>query len=114
MKTFKGKGVTDGKNAGPALVTAQMFGFWGGVDPATGIIIDQRHELCGQSIKGKVFVFPEGEGQSYLKSHGHPAQLAGFAYKTELLLGASASQTAAGHAPAASRRDAVTARTSVG
>ena len=38
----------------------QMFGFWGGVDPATGNIIDQRHELYGQNIKGKVFVFPEG------------------------------------------------------
>jgi predicted aconitase with swiveling domain len=64
MKTFQGKGVTDGKNAGPALVTRQMFGFWGGVDPATGIIIDQRHELCGQNIKGKVFVFPEGRGST--------------------------------------------------
>ena len=64
MKTFQGKGVTDGKNAGTALVTRQMFGFWGGVDPATGIIIDQRHELCGQNIKGKVFVFPEGRGST--------------------------------------------------
>lgn len=64
MKTFQGKGVTDGKNAGPALVTRQMFGFWGGVDPATGEIIDQRHELCGQNIKGKVFVFPEGRGST--------------------------------------------------
>ena len=64
MKTFQGKGVTDGKNAGPALVTTQMFGFWGGVDPSTGMIIDQRHELCGQNIKGKVFVFPEGRGST--------------------------------------------------
>ena len=64
MKTFKGKGVNDGKNAGPALVTGQMFGFWGGVDPATGTIIDQRHELYGQNIKGKVFVFPEGRGST--------------------------------------------------
>ena len=65
VKTFKGKGVTDGKNAGPALVTRQMFGFWGGVDPATGNIIDQRHELCGQNIKGKVFVFPEGRARPW-------------------------------------------------
>jgi predicted aconitase with swiveling domain len=64
VKTFQGKGVTEGKGAGPALVTKQMFGFWGGVDPSTGTIIDQRHELYGQSIKGKVFVFPEGRGST--------------------------------------------------
>jgi predicted aconitase with swiveling domain len=64
VKTLKGRGVTEGKSAGPALVTKQMFGFWGGVDPATGTIIDQRHELYGQSVKGKVFVFPEGRGST--------------------------------------------------
>lgn len=64
MKILKGKGVSDGRSAGPALVTKQMFGFWGGVDPASGIIIDQRHELHGQNIKGKVFVFPEGRGST--------------------------------------------------
>ena len=64
MKQFHGKGVTSGKSSGPALVTRQMFGFWGGVDPATGTIIDQRHELYGENIKGKVFVFPEGRGST--------------------------------------------------
>jgi predicted aconitase with swiveling domain len=64
MKQLHGKGVTSGKGAGPALVTKQMFGFWGGVDPSTGIIIDQRHELYGENIKGKVFVFPEGRGST--------------------------------------------------
>jgi predicted aconitase with swiveling domain len=64
VKTLKGKGITDGKNAGPALVTGQMFGFFGGVDPSSGIIVDPRHELCGQNIKGKVFVFPEGRGST--------------------------------------------------
>ena len=64
MKQLHGKGVTSGKNAGPALVTQQMFGFWGGVDPSTGTIIDQRHELFGKSLKGKVFVFPEGRGST--------------------------------------------------
>lgn len=64
MKTLKGKGVTDGKSAGLALVTTQMFGFFGGVDPSTGTVIDPRHELYGQNIKGKVFVFPEGRGST--------------------------------------------------
>ncbi len=64
MKTLKGRGVAGGKKSGTALVTNQMFGFWGGVDPASGTIIDQRHELHGQNIKGKVFVFPEGRGST--------------------------------------------------
>jgi predicted aconitase with swiveling domain len=64
VKTLKGKGVTDGKSAGLALVTTQMFGFFGGVDPSTGTVIDPRHELYGQNIKGKVFVFPEGRGST--------------------------------------------------
>lgn len=47
-----------------AIVTNQMFGFWAGVNPATGEIIDTHHELFGQNIKDKVFVFPEGRGST--------------------------------------------------
>ena len=39
--------------------------------------------------KSHVFVFPENEWQRYLKTQGHSPQLAGFACKTELLLGAA-------------------------
>jgi hypothetical protein len=42
--------------------------------------------------KSHVFVFPEGEWKAYLRTKGHPPQLAGFAYKTELLLGAAANK----------------------
>jgi len=61
---LKGRGITEGCNRGEALVTSQMFGFWGGLDPKTGLIIDQRHELFGKNVKGKVFVFPEGRGST--------------------------------------------------
>lgn len=61
---MKGRGITEGCSRGEALVTSQMFGFWGGIDPKTGIIIDQRHELYGQNVKDKVFVFPEGRGST--------------------------------------------------
>lgn len=63
MKLY-GRGVTSGRGAGPALVTKQMFGFWGGIEPSTGTIIDRRHELYGENVKGKVFVFPEGRGST--------------------------------------------------
>jgi len=42
--------------------------------------------------KSHVFVFPEPVWKAYLQTKGHPPQLAGFAYKTELLLGAAATK----------------------
>ena len=49
---------------GEVLTTSQPISFWGGVDPASGLINDPRHELFGQSITGKVLVFPFGKGSS--------------------------------------------------
>jgi len=62
--TIKGRCINPGAKTAPAIVTSQLFGFWGGVDTKTGVIIDKRHELCGQKIKDKVFVFPEGRGST--------------------------------------------------
>ena len=64
MKEWKGRVLVEGTAEGEAIVTDQPFGFFGGVDPTTGIIIDAWHELHGQSIKDKVFVFPEGRGST--------------------------------------------------
>ena len=59
-----GKGCAPGEFEGDAMVSNQPFGFWQGIDPQTGIVIDKRHDLCGASIKGKVFVFPYGRGST--------------------------------------------------
>lgn len=64
MKEWKGHVVLEGTAEGEAIVTKQPFGFFGGVDPTTGVVIDAWHELYGQSIKDKVFVFPEGKGST--------------------------------------------------
>ncbi len=61
---MKGKAVQKGRVTARAIVTSQVFGFWGAVDTKTGEVIDQRHELFGQNLKGKVFVFPEGRGST--------------------------------------------------
>ncbi len=45
-------------------MTHQGISFFGGVDPDTGIIIERGHELEGQSISGKVLVFPTGKGST--------------------------------------------------
>ena len=47
-----------------ALVSNQAFGFFGGVNPGTGEVIDRWHNLCGQNMKGKVLIYPEGRGST--------------------------------------------------
>ena len=37
---------------------------WGGVDPATGVIIDARHPQRGASLAGRVLVMPAVRGSS--------------------------------------------------
>lgn len=64
MRTLQGKGIVEGKARGEAIVSSSPFGFFGGVNPKTGIIIDKWHELYGKSIKGKVFIYPEGRGST--------------------------------------------------
>ena len=36
--------------------------FWGGVDPMTGIVIDERHPLCGRRITDTILAIPSGRG----------------------------------------------------
>lgn len=64
QSVFQGKGCAPGEFLGEAVVSTQPFGFWQGLDPQTGLVIDKRHDLCGASLKGKVFVFPYGRGST--------------------------------------------------
>ena len=61
---IKCRSLVAGHGAGKILATQQSISFWGGVDPATGIIIDPRHELFDQSINAKVLAFPYGKGST--------------------------------------------------
>ena len=36
--------------------------FWGGVDPVTGVVIDERHPLCGRVITVSILAIPSGRG----------------------------------------------------
>ena len=76
---LKGRKVVGGCAEGEALVTRQAISGWGGVDPMTGTIIETRHELKGQSFKGKVLVFPGAKGSSGWSTRFHVARLAGAA-----------------------------------
>ncbi len=64
MEQLKGRVIYKGKVQGEALVTSQSISFYGGVDPTTGTIIEKGHELQGQSVKGKILVFPTGKGST--------------------------------------------------
>ena len=61
---LKGRIINKGHIEGEALVTKDPISFYGGVDPKTGILTDKDNELNGQSIKGKVLVFPFGKGST--------------------------------------------------
>ena len=38
--------------------------FYGGVDPDTGKVVERGSELEGESVKGRVLVFPNGKGST--------------------------------------------------
>jgi predicted aconitase/predicted aconitase with swiveling domain len=49
--------------AGGELLSAEVgLSFWGGVDPQTGIVIDQHHPLRNRSLAGRVLAIPSGRG----------------------------------------------------
>jgi predicted aconitase with swiveling domain len=49
---------------GRALVLAEGLSLWGGMDPATGDLIDAHHPQRGASLTGRVVVMPAGRGSS--------------------------------------------------
>jgi predicted aconitase/predicted aconitase with swiveling domain len=51
-----------GDAQGELLSAMVGLSFWGGVDPQTGVVIDQHHPLCGESLAGRVLAIPSGRG----------------------------------------------------
>jgi predicted aconitase/predicted aconitase with swiveling domain len=60
--TLHGKALIAGRAGGPVLHAETGLSFMGGVDAATGRVIDIHHPLCGQSVAGKVLCIPSGRG----------------------------------------------------
>ena len=61
---FHGRKISSGSVEGEALVTSMGISFYGGIDPETGQVVEKGHALEGQSIGGKVLVFPTGKGST--------------------------------------------------
>jgi predicted aconitase with swiveling domain len=49
---------------GVALVSTEPIGFLGGVDGDTGIVVEPGHPLEGESVAGRILVFPTGKGST--------------------------------------------------
>jgi predicted aconitase with swiveling domain len=64
MTELKGRTICKGKASGEILKTKDGISFYGGVNGDTGIVEQEGHELKGQSIAGKILVFPEGKGST--------------------------------------------------
>lgn len=61
---LQGRKIYPGVVVGETLVTRMGISFFGGVDPDSGVVTEAGHELEGQSIAGKVLVFPTCKGST--------------------------------------------------
>lgn len=61
---LKGRKIYKGIAEGEAITTKDGISFYGGVDPDTGKVVEVGHELEGQSVTGKILVFPTGKGST--------------------------------------------------
>jgi len=63
-RVLKGRVIKAGEARGVALVSPEPLGFLGGVDPDTGVVVEAGHPLAGESVAGRVLVFPTGKGST--------------------------------------------------
>lgn len=56
------RSILGGSARGPIIATTEALSFWGGVDPATGRIIDVHHPLHGTCITGGILMMPSTRG----------------------------------------------------
>jgi uncharacterized protein len=50
--------------SGRTLVLTEGLSLWGGLDPATGQLVDAHHPQRGANLAGRVVVMPSGRGSS--------------------------------------------------
>jgi predicted aconitase with swiveling domain len=59
-----GRLIAPGRARAPALVLDEPLSLWGGLDPATGRVIELRHPQHGATVSGRVLVLPAARGSS--------------------------------------------------
>ena len=61
---LSGRGVSPGRAEGVALVDAKAMSFLGGVDRESGAVVDPASDLTGETLAGRILVFPHGKGST--------------------------------------------------
>jgi len=61
---MSGRLIAPGRARAPALVLDEPLSLWGGLDPATGRVIEVRHPQHGARFTGRVLVLPAARGSS--------------------------------------------------
>lgn len=56
------RAIVPGSASGPVIATEEGLSFWGGVDPASGRVIDVHHPLHGTSLAGGIVMMPTSRG----------------------------------------------------
>lgn len=58
----RARSILQGSAEGPVIHMAEALSFWGGVDPATGCVIDVHHPQHGVSLTGAILMMPSSRG----------------------------------------------------
>ncbi|WP_456477872.1 aconitase X swivel domain-containing protein [Geoglobus ahangari] len=61
---FRARVISRGYAEGEVIVSRKPVSFLGDVDPESGVIRDRESDIFGESVAGKIFVFPEGRGST--------------------------------------------------
>lgn len=61
---FEARALVAGRAEGRAVILDEPLSLWGGLDPATGRVIDRRHPQVGTELAGRILVMPSGRGSS--------------------------------------------------
>ncbi|MGB3876208.1 MAG: aconitase X [Shinella zoogloeoides] len=62
MADLSARSILAGTASGPIIAAGEALSFWGGVDPATGRVIDVHHPLHGATITGGILMMPSSRG----------------------------------------------------
>jgi predicted aconitase with swiveling domain len=64
MRVLTGRVIKAGRAEGLALVSPEPIGFFGMIEVETGTVVEKGHPLEGESVAGRVLIFPTGKGST--------------------------------------------------
>ena len=64
MPVITSRALIEGEAEGRLLILESDISFWGGIDPNTGDVIDNRHPQFGESVAGRILAMNRSIGSS--------------------------------------------------